>query len=133
MSLQYSVSLRNAQLDQIEVIGGTSAILRIYSGTIPADVAAAITGTLLAQLDLPSDWMAAAASGSVAKAGTWQDAAANATGTATHFRLWKSDGTTGILQGTCGIGTGDLQLDNTSLAVGQQVTVTSFAITAGNA
>lgn len=133
MALQYSVTLRNAQLDAIETTASTTPILRIYTGTQPSTCADAATGTLLAELTLPSDWMAAASSGSKAKSGTWEDASANATGTAGYFRVLESTGTTTHIQGTCGIGTGDLQLDNTSIASGQKVTITTFTINAGNA
>lgn len=135
MALQYSVAVRNAQLDAVESTAGTAALLRIYSGSAPANCAAAASGTLLAEMTLPSDWMAAASSGSKALAGTWQDASANATGTAGHFRLYDSGGTTCHAQGTVTAtgGGGDLTLDNVSIASGQSVTITSFTITAGNA
>jgi hypothetical protein len=135
MALQYSVAVRNAQLDAVESTTGTAAILRIYSGAAPANCAAAASGTLLAEMTLPSDWMAAASSGSKALSGTWQDASANATGTAGHFRLLDSGGTTCHAQGTVTAtgGGGDLTLDNTSIASGQSVTIESFTITAGNA
>lgn len=135
MALQYSVAVRNAQLDAVESTTGTAALLRIYSGAAPANCAAAASGTLLAEMTLPSDWMAAASSGSKALSGTWQDASANATGTAGHFRLYDSGGTTCHAQGTVTAtgGGGDLTLDNTSIASGQSVTITSFTITAGNA
>lgn len=85
-------------------------------------------------MSLPSDWMAAASSGSKAKSGTWQDASADATGTAAHFRIYASDGTTAHMQGTVTAtgGGGDLTLDNTSIASGQSVTITSFTLTAAN-
>lgn len=135
MALQYSVAVRNAQLDAVESTTGTAALLRIYSGAAPANCAAAASGTLLAEMTLPSDWMAAASSGSKALSGTWQDASANATGTAGHFRLYDSGGTTCHAQGTVTAtgGGGDLTLDNTSIASGQSVTITSFTLTAGNA
>lgn len=133
MAIQLSVAVRNARLDAIESTIGTSAVLKIRSGSAPADCATADAGTVLATLSLPSDWMAAASSGAKAKSGTWQDTSADATGTAAHFRIYASDGTTCGLQGTCGIGTGDLQLDNTSLASGQSFTITSFTLTDGNA
>ena len=82
MALQYSTTVRNAQLDALETAIGASAILRIYSGAMPANCAAAATGTLLAEMNLPADWMASAASGSKAKSGTWSDTAANASGVA---------------------------------------------------
>lgn len=133
MSVQLSVTVRNARLDTIESTIGVSAMMRIRSGAPPADCATADSGTVLATLTLPSDWMAAASAGAKAKLGTWQDASADATGTAGHFRIYDSAGTTCHLQGTCGIGSGDLQLDNTSLVAGQQFTVTAFTLTDGNA
>lgn len=131
MTLQYSANVRNNQLDQVEASAGASAVLRIYTGSAPANCAAAATGTLLVSMTLPSDWMAAASSGSKAKSGTWQ-VAASAAGVAGYFRVWDSSVTTCHLQGTCGIGTGDLQLDNTNIASGQSVTINGFTITAGN-
>lgn len=137
MSLQYSVNVRNAQLEALETAVGVSAILKIYDLTAgaPANCAAAITGTVLATLNLPSDWMAAASAGSKAMSGTWQDASADAAGVADFFRLFASDGTTCHAQGTVtlGGGGGDMTLDNTNITAGQSVTVTSFAISAGNA
>lgn len=135
MALQYSVTVRNAQLDAVETTVGTAPLLRIYSGSAPANCAAAASGTLLAEATLPSDWMAAANSGSKALSGTWQDASANATGTAGHWRLYDSGGTTCHAQGTVTAtgGGGDMTLDNTSIASGQSVAITSFTITAGNA
>ena len=133
MALQLSVAVRNALLDSIEATIGTGAILEIRTGSMPANVAASRTGTVLATLTLPSDWMAAASSGQKAKSGTWQDAAADGTGTAGYFTIYEDDGTTPHIQGTCGIGTGDLQMDNTSLATGQQFTITQFTLTAPNA
>ena len=135
MALQYSVTVRNAKLDAVETAIGTSAVLKIRSGSAPSDCAAADSGTVLATITLPSDWMAAASSGSKAKSGTWQDTSADATGTAGHFRLYASDGTTCHAQGTVTAtgGGGDLTLDNTSIASGQSVTISSFTLTAGNA
>lgn len=135
MALQYSVAVRNAQLDAFETAIGASAVLKIRSGSPPANCATADSGTVLATLNLPSDWMAAASSGSKAKSGTWEELSADATGTAGHWRLYASDGTTCHAQGTCTAtgGGGDMTLDNTSINSGQTVTVTGFTITAGNA
>lgn len=135
MALQLSVAARNARLDAIETAVGVSAILKIRTGAAPANCAAADSGTVLATLNLPSDWLAAAASGAKSKSGTWEDTSADATGTAAHFRIYASDGTTCHIQGTVTItsGGGDMELDNTSLAAGQTVTITSFTLTDGNA
>lgn len=134
MAVQLSVAVRNARLDAIETAVGVSAVLKIRTGAQPADVAAADSGTVLATLTLPSDWLEAAASGSKAKAGTWQDTSADATGTAAHFRIYASDGTTAHLQGSVTVtgGGGDITLDNTSIASGQSVTISSFSLTDGN-
>lgn len=135
MAVQYSTTLRNAQLDQLETTIGTAAVLKIRSGAQPANVATADSGTVLATLTLPSDWLAAASSGAKALAGTWSDSSADATGTAAHFRIYASDGTTAHIQGsvTATGGGGDMTLDNTSIASGQSITITTFTITAGNA
>jgi hypothetical protein len=135
MALQYSVAVRNAQLDSFETTIGTTPILRIRSGAPPANCAAARTGTVLATINLPSDWMAAASGGSKALSGTWQDTSADAAGTAGHFEVMDSSGTTCHMQGTVTAtgGGGDMTLDNTSIAAGQQINITSFTITAGNA
>jgi hypothetical protein len=135
MSIQLSVAVRNARLDAIETTISTSAILKIRTGAAPANCAAADSGTVLATCDLPSDYLAAAASGSKAKAGTWEDTSADATGTAAHFRLYANDGTTCHLQGTVTAtgGGGDMEVDNTSFAAGQAFTVTGFTLTDGNA
>ncbi len=135
MAVQLSTSVRNARLDAIESTIGTSAILKIRTGAQPATCATADSGTVLATLTLPSDWLAAASSGSKAKSGTWQDTSADATGTAAHFRIYDSGGTTCHLQGTVTAtgGGGDLTVDNTSFASGQSFTINSFTLTDANA
>ena len=135
MALQFSTTVRNAILDVIESTIGTTAVLKIRSGTAPANVAAADSGTVLATLTLPSDWMAGASSGSKAKSGTWQDTSADATGTAAHFRLYASDGTTCHMQGTVTAtgGGGDMTVDSTSFTSGQSFTITTFTLTAPGA
>jgi hypothetical protein len=135
MAIQLSVAVRNARLDAIETTIGTSAVMKIRTGAPPATVATADSGTVLATLSLPSDWLAAAASGSKAKSGTWEDTSADAAGTAAHFRIYASDGTTAHLQGTVTAtgGGGDLTVDNAVFASGQSFTVTAFSLTDGNA
>lgn len=133
MAVQLSTAVRNARLDAIETTIGATAVLKVRTGAQPADVATADSGTVLATLTLPSDWAAAASGGTKAKSGTWSDASADALGTAGHFRLYASDGTTQHLQGSCGQGSGDLSFDNTSIAAGQAVTINTFTLTDGNA
>ncbi len=135
MALQLSVAVRNARLDAVEATISTSAVLKIRTGAQPATCATADSGTVLATCALPSDWMAAASSGAMAKSGTWQDSSADNTGTAAHFRVYASDGTTCHIQGTVTVtgGGGDMTVDNTSFSSGQSFTVTSFTLTDANA
>jgi hypothetical protein len=134
MTVQYSVGVRNARLDAVESTIGVSAILKIRTGAPPINCAAADSGSVLATVNLPSDWMAAAAAGAKSKSGTWQDLSADAAGTAGHFRIYDSGGVNCHMQGTCTItaGGGDMILDNTNFAVGQVFTVVNFILTAGN-
>jgi len=133
MAIQLSVAARNASLDSFETTAGAAAKLQIRTGAQPANCAAAASGTLLAELTLPSDWLAAASAGAKALAGSWSGSGA-AAGTAAHFRIVDNAGTTCHMQGsvTATGGGGDMTLDNTSIAVGQAVQVTSFTLTAGN-
>lgn len=134
MAIQLSTSARNSSLDGIETAIGTSAILKIRTGAAPATCATADSGSVLATLTLPSDWMAAAASGSKSKNGTWEDLSADANGTAAHFRVYDSGGTTCHIQGTVTAtgGGGDMQLNTTTIVAAGTITVTSFTLTAAN-
>lgn len=128
MTVQFSVTVANAMLDQYETTIGATAVLKIRTGAQPATCATADSGTVLATITCPSDWMAAASSGSKAKSGTWQDTSADATGTAAHYRLYASDGTTCHEQGTVTVtgGGGDLTVDSTSFTSGQSFTITGW-------
>ena len=136
MALSYIDTMRNAMLDEItaEIDAGAGAgTLRIYSGSVPADADTALSGnTLLAQLTM-SDPSAASASGGVWTASSiTADSSADATGTASFFRILDSDANV-VLQGTVGTSGADLNLDSVSITSGDQVSVTSMTITEGNA
>lgn len=134
MTLQYSVTVRNAKLDAVESTIGVSAVLRIITGTMPATCATTQTGTVVATCNLPSDWMNAASGGTKTLLGSWGDSSCDATGTAGYFRFLDSTGTTCHIQGTVTAtgGGGDMTVDNTSFTAGQAFSVTSFTLTAGN-
>ena len=136
MAIQFSVAVRNAMLDAIETAIGVSAVLKIRSGSAPSDCAAADSGTVLATINLGSDWAAAASGGTKAWSGVpVSDTSADATGTAAHFRLYASDGTTCGEQGTVTItaGGGDITVDSVSFTAGQTFQITSWTWTAPNA
>lgn len=134
MAIGCLTALRNNMLDEITALmdaGAGQAKLRIYDGTQPATGGTATT--LLAEL-LFTDPVASAASGGVLTfSAISDDTSANATSTATWFRVVDSndvfvfDGTV-----TATSGGGDIELDSTSITTGQTVSVTSFTITDGN-
>lgn len=103
--------------------------LRIYSGTQPANVATAITGTLLAELRFSATAFGASSNGTATANAITSDTSADNTGTATHFRCFKSDGTTAVYDGSVGTATSDLILNSTSISAGAAVSVTSLTLT----
>lgn len=133
MAFQFSIAARNASLDAIETAIGASPTLELRTGAPPATCATADSGTVLATMALPADFLAAAAAGAKAIAGTWQDLSADAAGTVGHFRI--KQGATCHIQGTVTItgGGGDMTIDNNVLALAQAVTVTAFTLNAGGA
>lgn len=132
MALTYSTAIANAKLDIVESTIGTSAILKIRTGSPPSTVAGASTGTVLATVSLPSDWMNAASSRTKTKAGTWTDASADATGTAGHFEITASDGTTVGMRGTVGTSSADMIVNTVSFVSGDSFAITTFTLNAGN-
>ena len=129
--------VQNVRLDAIDTAVGVSGSCRIYTGAQPANPTSANSGTLLAHINLPNPAFAAASTGTMAKNGTWQDTSADG-GTAStpgHFRIYNSqatmDGTTCMLQGSCAIGSGDINFDGT-ITAGQSVTINTFTLTEGN-
>lgn len=134
MALQYSVTVRNAQLDALETAIGAAPLLVIAAGAQPANCAAADGGATLATLTLPSDWMNAASSGSKTKLGTWENPSVVGGGTAGHFRIYDSTGTTCHIQGSVTVtgGGGLMELNDVDITAGKDVQITTFTITAGN-
>lgn len=135
MTVQNSTAVRNAMLDAIETTIGTSAKFQIWSGSAPANCAAASTGTKLIEIALASDWAAAASGGTKAFSGVPLSTTALAAGTCGYYRITDSAGTTCHEQGTVTAtgGGGDMTIDNAALTSGQSVQVTSFTKTAPGA
>jgi hypothetical protein len=128
MAFQEGVLLRNSKLNAINTNLGATATLKIFSGAEPANCAAADpTGTLV-NISLPATPFAAASSGAIALSGTWS-ATATGSGTAASFRIYDSSSNCAFQGNT----TTDLVLNNTNIATGQTVTVSTFGITSGNA
>jgi hypothetical protein len=134
MAIAYeAATLRDAMMDAITTQAGNAALLSIYDGSRPATGGTATT--LLAELTCGTPFAAAAVNGVLTLGAITTDSSANATGTATWFRIVASNGTTHVMDGTISTvaaGTGDLQLVTTSIVATQPVSVSSFVITEGN-
>ena len=120
---------RNRAADAVTARANNGS-LRIYGGTVPTDANAALgAATLLAVLPLSATAFAAAVNGVATANAITADSSADATGTATFFRVLESDGTTPVFQGTVGTSGAELNLSNTSVVAGGNVSVTSMTYT----
>ena len=127
MTYQLSVTLRNNKQAQNNATIGTAGVMKVFSGAEPANCAASDPTGLLCTITLPASPFGTASGGAVALAGTWSGTA-SAGGTIASWRIY--DGSAVChMQGN----TSDLTFNNTNVANGQSVTVTSFTDTAGNA
>jgi hypothetical protein len=133
MALAFPAAIRNGRLDDINTAlnaGSGAALIRIYDGTRPATGGTATT--LLAELTCSDPAGASASGGVFTFSAITQDSSANATGTATWFRMVDSTATF-VLDGNVGTSGSDLNLTTTSIVSGQPVSISSATITAPNA
>jgi hypothetical protein len=138
MSQQFSTGVRNAMLDSITTTIGASAVIKVFTGSAPANCGTADSGTKLVEFDLASSYSDAAASGSknmVKSASLPVSATAANTGTAGYYRWYESTATTCHEQGTVTAtgGGGDATIDNTSIVSGQTIQITGWTKTAPGA
>lgn len=112
-------------------ITGTSRI-KIYTGSAPSKTASP-TGTLLSTLT-PSATFGTSATGVLTANAITNDSSAAATGTPGYYRIidgTTDDGTHTQVQGSCGVGTGDINFSST-IAAGGTVSITSLTYTDNN-
>lgn len=128
-----------AALARQTVINALAALLnngtlRLYSNDA-ADPDSAASGTLLAELTFASTAFQTATddgtNASAAANAIAQDASANNSGTAAHWRAYNSSGTM-VIKGTASGtgGGGELQLNNTSIVAGGIVSIASMTLRA---
>lgn len=129
MAKRANTTIKNSVTDAFAALFNAGK-LRIYTGTQPASGDDAASGTLLVEITLPNPAFGSAANGTASKTGTWQTNA-GAAGVAGWYRMLSSDGTKTIDGSvTASGGGGDMELQNTNIASGQQVTVTTSTLTA---
>ena len=130
-NLQYSNGTRNAQQQGLITYAGSNAIIRLYDGTQPANANTAIsTQTLLVSLAISGAF--GTDSNGTLTFSTIGNGTAVASGTASFFRIVKSDGTTVIMDGSVGTSSADLVLNTTTIATNDTVAITSGTIVRGN-
>ena len=128
MTYSLSATVSTARGQAIIDNAGTGCKVRIYSGTVPATIGTALGAqVLLAELTIAG--ALGSMSGNTLTFGTvTSDSSADNAGTPTFARVYKSDGTTGVLQCSAGVGSGDLNAQSI-LAAGQTVGITSWTLT----
>lgn len=132
---QLSVAARNARLQALIDEVDATPIVRIYTGSAPANCAAAATGTLLLEYTLDTSWCGSPSSGGCSLTGLPLDDQALDDGDAGHYRIYKADGTTCVVQGACSgpSGGGEIVLDVVGMVTDQVVNLVSGTLTEAGA
>lgn len=135
MALSYTTTLRNNQLNEVTALidaGSGAGKVRIYSGSVPANVGASLgAAVLLAELALTDPSAGAASGGVLTFSAIADDTSADASGTASFARFLDSDNNA-VVQGTVGTSGADINFNSVTFVAGGLVEITSFTITAGN-
>lgn len=119
----------NAAADAMAALCNTG-YLRIYDGAQAANADTAVGAqVLLAELRFGSTAFGAAVAGVSTANSITPDSSANATGTASWFRVLESDGTTVVWDGSVGTATADLILNTVAIVAGAAVSVTALTLT----
>lgn len=128
-NLKTSIVARNAELDALAVLAN-SGKLRIYDGSQPATPETAISGqNLLAELTMNATAFGAASGGVITANAITSDTDADATGTASWYRLFQSDGTTVLWDGSVGTSSADIVMNSVAIQIHAQVSVSILTYT----
>ena len=129
--MQYSITHRTNAMSQLNTDIGANAVIKVWTGTMPANCGTADSGTLLVTFAGNAGGFGTASNG-VLTASAVASANAGNTGTAGYFRIYPSAATStnAVVQGTCGLSAADMILTNTSITSGQTCNFTSLTVTA---
>lgn len=134
MALSFAITTANLILNQITTqvdLGSGPGTVVLYSGTVPGNANTALSGnTVLAVLTCSDPSSAASANKTLTLNAITQDSSADATGTATFFRILDSNANV-VLQGSVSAvgGGGDLQMNTSAVVLGGPVQITSCSFT----
>lgn len=130
-NLKYSNGTRDAQQQGLITYAGTGSIIHLYNGTQPANANTAVsTQTLLVSLTISGSF-GTDSNGTITLSSV-SDGTAVASGTATWFRITKSDGSTVVMDGSVGTSGADLNLNTTTISATQTVSITAGTIVRAN-
>ena len=120
----------NTQIDALSALidGG---FMDIYDGIQPSDADTPIgSQVLLASLGLSNPAFVPGVGGVALANAITPDASADATGTATWYRIYRSDHITPVMDGSVGTVDANLILTSVSVQAGASVSVESWSLTA---
>jgi hypothetical protein len=130
-ALKYSNALRHAQNEALITYAGNNAIINIYQGSAPANANTGITTQTLLVSCVLSGAFGTDTNGTLTL-GTVNTGVAVATGVANFFRVFKSDNTSVVMDGSVGVTGADLNLDITAINITQSVNITGGTIIRNN-
>lgn len=127
-----SNAARTAAVDAITALinaGAGAGTIKIYTGTQPAGPGTAVGAqVLLGTLTCSDPAFPGATNGVATASAITSDTSADATGTATWFRVLDSNAVA-IIDGSVGTATADMILDSVSIVAGGTISITSWTIT----
>ena len=131
MAIQYSTTHRTNAMTQLATDIGASAVIKVWSGTAPANCGTADTGTLLVTFAGNAGGFGSA-SGGVLTASAVASATAGNSGTVGYFRIYPTAATStnAVVQGTVGTSGTDMIVTSASITSGQTCNFTSLTVTA---
>ena len=130
-NLKYSNGTRDAQQQGLITYAGSGCLIKLYQGTQPANANTAITTqTLLVSLTISGSF--GTDSNGTLTLGSVTNGTASASGTADFFRIFKSDDSTVVMDGSVGTSGADLNLNTTTISSGQTVSITAGTIVRAN-
>lgn len=130
MAYRLSTAARDAATNAIVdlIDSGGAGTIRIRTSTQPTNVGDADSGTLLGTLTFSATAFGASSTGVATAAAITSDTNADASGTATQFRIY--NGSAAIhSDGTCGTSGAELNFDNNVIVAGGTIAISSFTVT----
>jgi hypothetical protein len=132
MAIQYSLTHRTNAMTQLNTDIGANAVIKIWTGAIPANCGTTDSGTNIATFAGNAGGFGSAAAQVLTASAVASTVGINGGGVAGYFRIYPTaaTGTNAVVQGTCGLSAADMILTNTNIAAGQTCNFTSLTVTA---